>query len=191
MRKKRKGSQKGSAFEREICKRLSLWFTDGDRDDIFWRTAGSGARATRRGKKTTFGQYGDIQATDPIGQPLIDAFTIEVKKGYNKLSIQDLIDVIPKKDRKHPLEKIIEKVEFDCRRAKSKSWMLIWKRDRRKCLVILPYVKATSHVVKLLYRCYYESTAMITSAKREQRYYIIPLDVLTDIDSDTFMSEVR
>lgn len=39
---------KGSVFEREICKALGRWWTDGERDDIFWRTAGSGARATCR-----------------------------------------------------------------------------------------------------------------------------------------------
>ncbi len=59
---------KGSNFEREICKLLSLWWTNDKRDDIFWRTSGSGARATTRSKtkQKTFGQYGDVQATDPI-----------------------------------------------------------------------------------------------------------------------------
>ena len=32
------GKQKGSAFEREICKKLSLWFTENERDDIFFRS---------------------------------------------------------------------------------------------------------------------------------------------------------
>ena len=75
MSKKKKGGghAKGSQFERTVCKDLSLWWTKGKRDDVFWRTSGSGARAKTRSKtgEKTFGQYGDVQATDPIGQPLI------------------------------------------------------------------------------------------------------------------------
>jgi len=41
---------KGSSFEREICTILSKWWTNNERDDVFWRTAGSGARATTRSK---------------------------------------------------------------------------------------------------------------------------------------------
>lgn len=76
---------KGSAFEREIAKQLSLWWTEGERDDIFWRTNASGARFTARRKqgKTTEGQGGDITFTDPIGKGLIDVFSIELKTGYS------------------------------------------------------------------------------------------------------------
>jgi len=79
------GSSKGSSFEREVCKQLSLWWTKGEREDIFWRTAGSGARATTRAKsgKTTARSYGDVIAIDPIGDPLIKEVTIEIKRGYN------------------------------------------------------------------------------------------------------------
>ena len=38
---------KGSEFEREMCKCLSLWWTDSKRDDVFWRSAQSGGRAPR------------------------------------------------------------------------------------------------------------------------------------------------
>ena len=90
-RKKSKASTKGSAFERQICKELSLWWTYEDRDDIFWRTSNSGGRAIRRSKKKkqTFGQYGDIQAVDPIGQPLMDVLTFELKCGYPGVSVLD------------------------------------------------------------------------------------------------------
>ena len=73
---------KGSAFEREIAKLLSLWWSDCERDDIFWRTQTSGARATSRKRRgqDTFGQYGDIQACDPVGQPLLDCCIIEIKR---------------------------------------------------------------------------------------------------------------
>jgi len=70
------GKQKGNEFERKVCKKLSLWISNGERDDIFWRSAGSGSRATV--SKTVRGT-GDIVAIDPLGFPLIDRFVIECK----------------------------------------------------------------------------------------------------------------
>lgn len=88
------GKIKGSDFEREICKLLSLWWTAGKRDDVFWRSQTSGARATSRAKRgsKTHGQHADIAAVDPIGSPLTDVFSIEVKRGYNKDTPFDVID---------------------------------------------------------------------------------------------------
>ena len=87
-------SQKGSAFERTISEQLSLWWSKNSRDDIFWRTSQSGGRATQRAKqgKLTFGQYGDIQAIDPSGQPLLDLLTIELKRGYSGVSPMEWIE---------------------------------------------------------------------------------------------------
>jgi len=39
---------KGGEFERDISRFLSRWWTYGERDDVFWRTSASGARATTR-----------------------------------------------------------------------------------------------------------------------------------------------
>jgi len=134
-----KGNQKGSSFEREICKQLSLWWTDGQDDAVFWRSTTSGARAKVRSRvgKDTFGQYGDIQATNPIGQPLLDVCTIELKRGYGKASIADVLDAGPKA-AKHPWEKWVEQAEEDSRNARTPHWMLITKRDRREAIVFMP-----------------------------------------------------
>jgi len=131
---------KGSSFEREICKTLSLWWTNGKDEDVFWRTAGSGARAKTRSKKDlrTFGQYGDVQATNPIGQKLIDVCTIELKRGYSKTTFADIID--KKENAAEQLyEKFIHQAEIDCINANAPSWLLIVKRDRRRALVFMPY----------------------------------------------------
>ena len=40
------GKEKGSSFERLVCKRMSMWLSKGERDDLFWRSAMSGGRAT-------------------------------------------------------------------------------------------------------------------------------------------------
>ena len=75
-----RGKAKGSAFEREICKALSLWVTHGEKDDCFWRSAISGGRATvARKKGKVVRQDGDITAVSPEGHSLTDRFFIECK----------------------------------------------------------------------------------------------------------------
>lgn len=140
-KKKKKAKGKGSAFEREICKKLSLWWTDGGRDDVFWRTASSGGRATARGRKSTFGQHGDVQATDPIGQPLMDLCTIEIKRGYSKSTLSDLLDRVPKKeDSKSQYQEFIEQAITDCERRSGKGeWILLVKRDYKEVVLFTSY----------------------------------------------------
>ena len=130
---------KGSNFEREICKQLSLWWSKSKRDDIFWRTAGSGAMAKTRSKsnKKTFGQCGDIQATDPIGQPLINVCSIELKRGYSKDTFFNLIEK-PKDAAEQTYEKFINQAIIDHKNAGSLTWLLIVKRDRKESLVFMP-----------------------------------------------------
>ena len=72
---------KGGAFERDMCRALSLWMTDGKRDDVFWRSAMSGGRARVRfnkGEQPDVGG-GDITAVDPAGHPLTSLYVIECK----------------------------------------------------------------------------------------------------------------
>lgn len=87
-----RGKAKGSAFERKVCERLSLWVTDGHRKDVFWRSAMSGGRATVAAKKGTSlaRQAGDITAVAPEGHSLIDHFYVECK-AYRELHIERFI----------------------------------------------------------------------------------------------------
>lgn len=75
------GKQKGAGFERLVCKSLSEWLTGGERQDIFWRSAMSGGRATVGLKKGSIfsSQVGDISSIDSIGQNFIDTFSVECK----------------------------------------------------------------------------------------------------------------
>jgi len=126
---------KGSAYERKICKQLSLWWTGGERDDVFWRSSNSGGRAKVRSRqgKGTHGQYGDIAATDPIGEALLQVFTIELKRGYSG-DFCELIESMPTK-RPKQWERFFRQVEEDTVNAQSMTWMLIWKRDRKEALL--------------------------------------------------------
>ena len=89
---------KGDGFERDNDRALSLWWSNGKDEDIFWRTSGSGSRATARMKKgkTANLHAGDVTAINPIGKTLEDLFLIEQKTGYSsfgRISQKDLVGV--------------------------------------------------------------------------------------------------
>ena len=134
--KKGKGKAKGGAFERFISKTLSMWWTDGVRDDIFWRSSSSGGRATQRAtkNKTTFGQYGDIQYTDPIGKPLIDLCVIELKTGYNNQSPYDMLE---KTKASCVYYEWVGNLVEGARCGHAPYWLLIHKRDQRQPIVCM------------------------------------------------------
>lgn len=144
-RKKAKGRGKGPKFERTLCKYLSEWWSRKGDDDLFWRTHGSGARATVRTKtgKRTRGQYGDMAANDSRGSTLLKAFTFSFKCGYSKKTLQDLVDSLenPSRDGSIPEQEyggwIREAVLAD-RDSGSLSWIIILHRDKRKSTVLVP-----------------------------------------------------
>lgn len=132
-------SAKGFSFERLISKQLSLWWSNGDNDAIFWRTGGSGGRATNRmkkGKKTAY-EYGDISFTDPIGQPLIDYLLIECKKGYTNGI--DVLDFLDKKTGIPILLEFWNKALDECDIAGRKTAIIIFERNRRHTCVMMNY----------------------------------------------------
>jgi len=93
---------KGDDFEREQCRFLSLWWTGGRRDDVFWRN--------RRHKTTHVPdakmQLGDLTAVDTEGVPFVNAFNVEFKRGYSKgkqrykaMELLSLIDYLPRRGK--------------------------------------------------------------------------------------------
>lgn len=143
-----KKSGKGSAYERALCKRLSMWWTDGKRDDVFWRTSGSGARATVRwshGKRTA-GHYGDVGAVDEIGIPLVSLITIEVKRGYRESHFGFAFDAEPHAAQK-PWEAFVQQARDSARQAGTPHWLLVHKRDRAQALVFMPVALARALVL--------------------------------------------
>jgi hypothetical protein len=134
--KKRGGGQKkGRSFEKQIAKELSLWWTDGERDDVFYCTAGSGSRFTARKKqgKDTANSCGDIGLTDPIGQSLLDFFSIEIKRGYsNEL---DILSIVDSENKNHKLLDWVEKAEKEITEANRPEFLIILKRDFKNIAV--------------------------------------------------------
>ena len=142
---KASGKRKGGEFERDFCKKLSLWWTEGERDDVFFRTSGSGGRASVRaekGKKTSY-HYGDITCVPGVdGETFLDLFMVELKRGYGKWCILDILDSKQKipiivnfwKDMERKIERIIEvdstiKIEP----------LLVFQRNYRSEVVVLSF----------------------------------------------------
>lgn len=76
------GKAKGSQFERDICVALSKWVSAGEREDLFWRSAMSGGRATVGKRKGTdlAAHAGDISATHEDGHALTNTWYVECKR---------------------------------------------------------------------------------------------------------------
>lgn len=85
-------SEKGASFERGVCKKLSLWISEGESTGLFWRSAMSGGRATITLKKDEKlqSQAGDVSAIDEQGHKFISTFFVECKH-YSNLNIESAV----------------------------------------------------------------------------------------------------
>jgi len=130
-------SAKGGQFERDTSKLLSKWWTDDERDDVFWRSSQSGGRATVRAKKgmKTANSYGDIACLDEIGRPLLNYFCLELKRGYSKDT--DVLAFIDSKQKTPMILQFWQQCERDRENAESKHSMVIFKRDRKEIICVL------------------------------------------------------
>lgn len=87
------GHAKGSEFERYCCKRFSRWVSNGARDDLFWRTASSGGRATfqfRTKGELSVAQAGDMGSIAAAGHPLVERCVFEFKF-YSDLQLDSAV----------------------------------------------------------------------------------------------------
>lgn len=124
---------KGGAYERELCKTLSLWITKNERKDILWRSTASGAQFTsyrKKGSKSYTSQVSDIAAIDKLGAPFCSAFSVELKH-YKDLQAGNLIFNVP-----GTLEKFWE---THCKLSKSvnRDPILIARQNRKPDLIML------------------------------------------------------
>lgn len=125
---------KGAAFERQTCKALSLWISNGQRDDYFWRTAMSGGRATLGFRQDTKreAQVGDVGLIHEAGRQLTDHFMIECKF-YKDLGTRNLIYNLNCKIR--------EFWEVACDEAHEHNRLpfLVFKENTRPVSLMLPH----------------------------------------------------
>jgi len=125
-----KSKQKGAGFERFICKELSKWITNNQREDLFWRSAMSGGRATLYTDKSKVGsQAGDISAIDSAGQWLVDRYFVECKF-YAKIGLDSYLY-----SNKGTLAEFLREVSKQAKQYK-KKFLLIFKENNRPITVI-------------------------------------------------------
>jgi hypothetical protein len=133
----------GGAFERKICKRLSQWvLRDPDGDVLFWRTHGSGARATvrtKKGKTTTRAHCGDIGATDERGAFLTDLITWELKYGYKDADLHKLLSR-PASFKLQTYERWIDQAATASEAAKTPYWAIVHHKQQWETLLVIPWM---------------------------------------------------
>jgi hypothetical protein len=83
------GKQKGSSFERKICRAISMWWSNGEWDDLCWRSVSSGARGTTS-HSIVKGYHGDLAPVSPAIEPLFNVFSFEVKF-YKEIDISEVL----------------------------------------------------------------------------------------------------
>ena len=134
---------KGGNFEREVAKLLSLWWTDGKREDVFYRSQASGGRFTSRRKtgKDTALQGGDITASDPIGEPLVKEWSIELKTGYGKktdtgINRWDCLDFLDSRQKSPVLEKMWEQCSRDAELTNREPILIFRRNGRSPCIML-------------------------------------------------------
>ena len=146
------GKSKGGNFEREVAVLLSRWWTDGERDDVFYRSQSSGGRFTSRKKigKDTALQGGDITASDPIGEPLVKKWSLEIKTGYGKnkkikdkegevvgkeMIRWDVLDFLDSRQKEPELQKMWEQCRRDADLTDRNPILIFRRNGRAPCIM--------------------------------------------------------
>lgn len=124
--------RKGAQFERDICTKLSLWASNGQYKDWFWRSAMSGGRATvmaHEGMSHT--QTSDISPIHAEAFSFIDRYSVELKFVKN-LRIDNLIKL-----GKEGLPSFWEQVKNDAK-STEKYPVLIAKQNFMNPIICIP-----------------------------------------------------
>lgn len=124
----RRSKAKGANHEREICRKLSLWLSRGERADLFTRNVLSGGLHTR----TASGQPGDVAAAHPVSYDFLQVFHVECKHWSN---IQ--VEALLWSDR-GKLRSVLSKLDSDARKAR-RIYILIARQNFRPDLVFMPH----------------------------------------------------
>lgn len=118
---------KGSSFERAISKSLSLWFSKGKDDHLFWRTINSGAYCTNNNKNIQ--ESSDIKSISSESEIFTTFFNIECKH-YKNINIWEIIT-----KTNSSILKWYSKLESESRKI-NKIPFLIVKENNKPTLII-------------------------------------------------------
>jgi hypothetical protein len=88
---------KGSDFERVMCKRISVWLSGGESDDLIWRNKGQPNRSIKGRRRLE--QFGDAHAIAGAAEWFMNRYNIEFK---NVVEL-DLLEQVDKPKKKESL----------------------------------------------------------------------------------------
>lgn len=148
-------NQKGQNFEREQCRKLSRWWSNGENADLFWRQK---VRVTKKSPNAER-QLGDVCCMGKNGFEFTDTFSIELKSGYSvtnnnqtkkkekdgvklrsnvKNTAWDLLEIIDSKqiDDSLTILNFWKQCESDAEKS-GKIPLLIFKRDYHLPVVVV------------------------------------------------------
>lgn len=134
-------ARNGPEWERQFCKLLSAWWLqDPDADAVFWRTRGSGGRATTRSKKGQQAELhcGDVGALTADAETLTKFVTIELKKGYNQENFHSLLDRPAHLKGTSKFSQWIDQASTAAANAKTPYWWVVHRRTGRDALLLAP-----------------------------------------------------
>ena len=129
---------KGDSFERDRSRALSLWWSEGKRDDLFWRNRTRITSKTPNKER----QLGDLTTVHTEGIPFIETFNVEFKIGYSKTKKGtrhrvipwDLLDIIDGKGK--TFQEFWQQTTSDAFFS-HRIPMLIFKRDHHSPVVAM------------------------------------------------------
>lgn len=136
------GKAKGSNYEREVCKVLSLWLSDGAQSDLFTRNILSGGAYTRR--HSDRGMPGDLAASHPLSHAFLERYFIECKHHRNL----GLGDFLYHGMQRTAFGKIVGKCIEQSADAK-RYYLIVAKQNNRDALVFLPRTPGDLLTVRL------------------------------------------
>jgi len=128
------GKEKGSAWERECGKLISLWLTHGERGDIMSRNVLSGGSFTsaENAGKLSSRMPGDIMAANPLAFRFLSRFSVECKHLKDIGLLQYMLD--PR--QQNPLAIIIALARRQAKAIEC-EFMVIAKQNRHDAIVII------------------------------------------------------
>lgn len=141
-KKKHNKANKGSSFERDVCRRLTHWWTsDPAADVLYWRTSQSGGRATTRkkaGKVTNRAHHGDIYALGEVGAELTKLIAWELKNGYKRASLHD---VLARRDisAQQTYEEWIKQASTAAQLGGAAYWAIVHRKGFSEDILTIPY----------------------------------------------------
>lgn len=159
------GKAKGSAFERHVGLRLSLWLTEGERTDLFSRNVLSGGRFTNQAKKgLELAIPGDLAAAHPLAIEFISKFMVECKHHKNINLDVYLFDT----QQKSSLAKIIDKALGEAKLVNVVPLIVVKQNNRDAAVLMQPIIgeaalQATKHRRAFVYHKLHNESVFMTS----------------------------